>query len=46
MPCFIFGGGGESRFSLRLGHGAALKPHCGFIHLRAEFDSPFPLQEK
>ena len=23
-----------------LGHGAALTPHCGLIHLRAKFSSP------
>ncbi len=37
---------GESLLACGLGHGAALKPHCGFIHHRAEFDSPFPLQKE
>ena len=41
---FFDGGGGESRFSLRLGHGAALTPHCGVIHPRA--GSTLPLYSK
>jgi len=41
---YSVGGGGESRFSPRLGHGAALTPHCGVIHLRA--GSTLPLYSK
>jgi hypothetical protein len=38
----VFCFGGESRFSLRLGHGAALTPHCGVIH--PALGSPPPAQ--
>ena len=44
--CLLHGGIGESRFSLRLGHGAVLTPHCGVIHPRAEFDSPLVFEKR